>query len=193
LGGTDDGGFTLLDGSQISVPTMSRREGTRYAQSDEYEILEIDYKESPMSMIILMPQEGIFADVEQSLTGESVTQALDNMTIRDIELYLPKFQDENDLTLNQTMQDMGMVELFSPSADLSGIDGREDLFLAHLIHKSFISVDELGTEAAAATGGIISVTSIPITVRINRPFIYFIRDGETGSILFVGRVLDPSG
>lgn len=194
LRGTSNNDFTLLDGSQISVPTMSRRWDTKYAQNSEYEILEIPYQGQPMSMVILVPKEGLFATVEQSLTGESVAQVLDTLAARDVALYLPKFQSEKGLTLNQVLKDMGMVDLFTPyQADLSGIDGTQLLFLAHLIHKSFIAVDELGTEAAAATGGIIELVSMPITVRVDRPFIYLIRDSETGTILFMGRVLDPSG
>jgi len=192
LRGTYDDDFTPLDGEEIRVPTMTRRAGTEYAQNGEYEIIEIPYKERPMSMIILMPKEGAFATVEQSLTRESVAQALDTLTTKEIVLHLPKFQYEKDFMLNRTLEGMGMVDLFTEQADLSGIDGTQSLFLKHLIQKAFISVNELGTEAAAATGGIAEGVSEVTHVWVDRPFIYLIRDSETGSILFMGRVLNPS-
>jgi len=197
LDGTSDRNFNLLDGSQLSVPTMSRHAYTRYANNAEYEVLDIPYRGRPMSMVIFVPKEGTFADVEQSLNGASVTQALETLTTRDVKLYLPKFQYEKDFTLNQTLKDMGITDIFDPDlADLSGMDGTLLLYLAHLIHKAFIEVNELGTEAAAATAGLVSieegVSSPPIIVRVNRPFIYMIRDNETGTVLFAGRVLDPS-
>ena len=89
---------------------------------------------------------------------------------------------------------LGMPVAFGPEADFSGMDGGRSLFIKDVVHKAFVSVDEAGTEAAAATAVIVGVTSIPaepINVEIDRPFIFLIRDIETGTILFVGRVLDP--
>jgi serpin B len=90
---------------------------------------------------------------------------------------------------------MGMPVAFSPSADFSGMNGNHELYITDVVHKAFVSVDEAGTEAAAATAVIVGVTSMPmepVTVNIDRPFIFMIRDIETGSLLFMGRVLNPA-
>jgi len=107
---------------------------------------------------------------------------------------MPKLEFESEFSLAQTLAKMGMPVAFSANADFSGMTGNRDLSIAEVIHKSFVSVDEAGTEAAAATAVIMRVTAIPgmpVDVTIDRPFIFLIRDIETGAILFIGRVLNP--
>jgi len=107
---------------------------------------------------------------------------------------MPKFEFESDMSLVEILSAMGMPVAFSNSADFSGMDGTRSLYIGDVIHKAFVSVDENGTEAAAAIA-VIMVGSAPMdpppNFNIDRPFIFLIRDIETGSILFVGRVLNP--
>ena len=109
---------------------------------------------------------------------------------------MPKFEFDAKLGLANTLASMGMPDAFSGSADFSGMTGERDLFISDVIHQAFVSVDEAGTEAAAATAVIMKLLSAPeppVELTIDRPFVFLIRDIETGAILFVGRVVDPSG
>ncbi|HEY55227.1 MAG TPA: serpin family protein [Dehalococcoidia bacterium] len=108
---------------------------------------------------------------------------------------MPKFEFESEFSLGETLSAMGMPIAFSSAADFSGMTGNRDLFIAKVVHKAFVSVDEAGTEAAAASAVIMELTAMPeppVEVTIDRPFIFLIHDIETGAILFVGRVVDPS-
>jgi serpin B len=107
---------------------------------------------------------------------------------------MPKFEFDSEFSLKNTLADMGMPIAFSEAADLSVMTGTRDLCISEVLHKAFVSVDEAGTEAAAATAVIVGETSVPaepVEVTIDRPFIFLIRDIETGAVLFVGRVLNP--
>ena len=111
-----------------------------------------------------------------------------------LRLMLPSFEFESEFSLAQTLAALGMPITFSDEADFSGIDGSQDLFLQDVLHKAFIAVDEEGTEAAAATAIVVGATSLgeePIEVRFDHPFIFLIRDKETGTILFIGRLVQP--
>jgi serpin B len=117
------------------------------------------------------------------------------MNFREVILSLPKFTFESDFNLNTPLQNMGMVDAFSDDADFSGITGERSLFVSDVIHKGFVAVDEEGTEAAAATAMTFSTTtSISENVKftVDRPFIFLICDRATKTILFIGRVMDPS-
>jgi serpin B len=108
---------------------------------------------------------------------------------------MPKYEFEAEFRLPDALRQLGMVEAFTSQADFSGMTGGRDLFISDVLHKAFVSVDESGTEAAAATAVIMKLTAMPaqpIQVDVNRPFVFLIRDIETGAILFMGRVLDPS-
>jgi serpin B len=110
-------------------------------------------------------------------------------------LAMPKWEVESQFSLPEALKKLGMRDAFTAQADFSGMTGSPDLFISDVLHKAFVSVDEKGTEAAAATAVIMKLTSAPmnpVQVSLDRPFIYLIRDIETGSILFMGRVLDPS-
>ena len=105
---------------------------------------------------------------------------------------MPRFELTSEFSLGETLAQLGMLDAFTGAADFSGMDGTRDLFIGHVAHKAYISVNEEGTEAAAATG-VSMVLSIPAAMTIDHPFIFLIRDIETGTILFMGRVMDPSG
>jgi serpin B len=107
---------------------------------------------------------------------------------------MPRFEFDSEFSLKDTLAGMGMPVAFTDDADLSGMTGNPELFISDVIHKAFVAVDEAGTEAAAATAVIMDLTAVPeppMEVSIDRPFVFLIRDIETGAILFVGRVLNP--
>ena len=108
---------------------------------------------------------------------------------------MPQFEFDSEFSLKDTLAGMGMPIAFSGDADFSGMTGNSELFISDVVHKAFVAVDEAGTEAAAATSVIIKLTAVPeppVEVTIDRPFIFLIRDIETGAILFIGRVMNPA-
>jgi len=166
-----------------------------YAQNELLEILELPYKGEKISMLILLPKEieGL-KSVEENLTVEKLSQWRENLSETQIAVLLPKFTAETKYDLKVNLQNMGMKMPFDTfNADFSGINETEQLYIDQAVHKAFVNVYELGTEAAAATGIEVRATSgPPATFRADHPFIYLIQDNETGNILFVGRVIDPT-
>jgi len=192
---TEDGTFYLLDGGEVIVPMMSQTESLSYAEGDGYQAVELLYDGGELSMVILLPQAGQFDTFEGSLDAQQVDGIIAGLEAGEVALTMPKFEFESDFGLKETLATMGMPVAFSGDADFSGMTGNRDLFIADVIHKAFVSVDEAGTEAAAATAVVMTLTAapeIPVEVTIERPFIFLIRDIETGTILFVGRIVDPS-
>ncbi len=195
---THDGSFYLLDGSELTVPMMSQGEHFKYAEGDGYQAIELRYDGDELSMVILLPESGKFESFEAALDAETVETIIDDMEYQRVELTMPKFEFEASFNLNEALSALGMPIAFSDTqADFSGIsDGPEPLFISDVIHKAFVAVDEEGTEAAAATAVIVGESAMPpepeVEFTADRPFIFLIRDIETGTILFVGRTLDPS-
>jgi serpin B len=147
-------------------------------------------------MIVVMPDPGKFSEFEQTLDQKVFDRILAGLENTDVKLYMPKFHFEYSRDMKDSLAAMGMPAAFDPGqADFSGIYDQKsepnNLFISHIAHKAFVAVDEKGTEAAAATGLIAEMVSMPVTLGIDHPFIFIIRDRQTGSILFVGRVLDP--
>jgi serpin B len=193
---TENDTFTLLDNTQATVPMMSWPEGETigYAEGDGYQAVELPYEGTNMSMLILLPALDRFEEFENTLTAERVSEIVENLENQYVLVKMPKFGFEASLDLSDTLAEMGMPLAFTLQADFSGITPDNSLFISKVVHKAFISVNENGTEAAAATAVVIRVTFAPpppITVSINHPFIFLIRDTNTGTILFLGRVLDP--
>ena len=189
--------FHLLSGDAIDVPMMHQEEPYRFAVGDGYQAIELPYETGDMSMVILLPDEGQFQAFEDSLGPERLEGILGGLTPGIVTLTMPKFTYESAFSLKDVLQGLGMTDAFDPDlADFSGMDGARDLYIGSVLHKAFVAVDEKGTEAAAATAVIMQVTSAPIgepiTITIDRPFIYFLRDMRTGAFLFVGRVMHPS-
>ncbi|AWV90224.1 serpin family protein [Bradymonas sediminis] len=190
---TAAGDFNKLDGSTLSVDLMQQTNYLSYAQMDGFEALELPYDGGDVSMLILLPED--LAAFEQGLDSATLSATIEALENTYTKITLPKFEYTLDLPLAQTLQDMGMTDAFSSSADLSGITGTRDLVISDVVHKAFVAVDEEGTEAAAATaviGGATSVPPEPVDFRVDKPFIFMIRANQTGSLLFVGRVLEPN-
>ncbi len=198
---TDDHPFHLLNGDSVNIPMMTQTADFGYVKKEGYLALELPYRAGNMSMLVLLPDEGMFNEFETALDTDLVRQALEEMEYTYLRLKMPKFKVESQFKLNEVLKDMGMPNAFSGSAaDFSGMDGRKCgddpgcLVISDVFHKAFVSVDEKGTEAAAATAVAMATSSRPEPqpVVIDRPFIFLIRDIDTGAIIFVGRVVDPS-
>jgi len=194
---TKDGPFTLLDGSQVSAPLMSldHLASLGYANGDGWQAVTLPYKGGMTEMVIIVPDEGWFTEFEASLSADRFDEILAGMEPKMVALTMPKFSFTSSYQLKDVLSGMGMPLAFDDEqADLSGIDGRRDLFIRDVVHKAFVAVDEAGTEAAASTAVIIAPTAMlmpDVELTIDRPFFFVIRDVPTDSILFVGRVVDP--
>jgi serpin B len=192
---TVDGAFHLLDGAEVTVPMMMQTESFAYAEGEGYQAVELPYDGNELSMVVLLPEAGQFEAFEASLDAAGVDAIVDDLAYGPVALTMPKFEFESELSLVNTLAEMGMPVAFSAGADFSGMTGDRSLAIAEILHKAFVSVDEEGTEAAAATAVVMKETSAPdepVEVTMDRPFVFLIRDIETGAILFVGRVMDPA-
>ena len=195
--------FYALDGTESRVQTMRQQSNLRYAAGDGYRAVELPYQGGEMAMTILVPDRGRFSDFEESISGSAVMAMLDRLDHEVVRLAMPRFEMESAFSLSDTLRDMGMENAFDESsADFSGMDGRSCqargdicLLISDVLHKAFVSVDEAGAEAAAATADSERITQAftpeetVVELTIDRPFIFFIRDLETGSLLFLGRIV----
>lgn len=183
---TSEQPFALASGEKVPVPLMAQTEHFAYAERDGVQAVELPYAGGRFSMVVVLPRVGAPDAVPEglltALEGESVS------------VCLPRFRIEAGFRLEDTLAAMGMGSAFGRDADFSGMNGRKDLFLSAVAHKAFVAVDEEGTEAAAATAAVQERKGRPgkpVVFRADRPFLFLIRDRETGSILFLGRVSDP--
>lgn len=186
--------FTLVDGSQVPVSMMKQSQRFNYSENDNYQAVEIPYDGQELSMVVLLPKEGYFKSFEENLSSDMVSGILDSLSNHQVILSMPKFKYESGFNLRDSLSAMGMPIAFTDGADFSGMTGSQDLCIDKIIHKAFISVNEAGTEAAAATAVIMQTVSVPsqqVDFNMNRPFIYLIRDNITGAVLFVGSVVNP--
>jgi len=192
---TMDGTFYLNDGSEVTVPMMHQTERFKYAKGNGYQAVELPYDGNELSMIILLPDADTLETFEGSLNAGRFDSILEDLSYEQVSLTLPKFNFESSFSLSKTLAAMGMPDAFSDAADFSEIDGTQDLSISEVLHKAFIDVDEAGTEAAAATAVVISLTAapaMPISLTVDHPFLFAIRDIDTGSIPLLGRVMNPS-
>jgi len=192
---TAGGPFYLLDGGQVSVPMMKQTESFGYTKGKGYQAVELLYDGGELSMVILLPEAGKFEAFEEGLQAQKISDIISSLQSTRVTLTMPQFEFESEFSLKDTLAGMGMRDAFSPGdADFSGMTGNRELYISAVLHKAFVAVDEAGTEAAAATAVIMMRAAIPghpVEVTIDRPFIFLIRDIETGAILFVGRVMNP--
>jgi serpin B len=192
---TSPGPFHRLDGSDATVPLMRQSASYRYTKGDGFQAVELPYDGRELSMLVMLPESGKFKQFEGSLDSVMLQRVVSGLKSMQVDLTMPKFQFEQSMGLKKTLTDMGMRTAFTDAADFSGMDGKKDLRIQDVLHKAFVSVDEEGTEAAAATAVIVGTTSMPVEVaemRMDRPFIFLIRDNATGAVIFMGRVVDPS-
>ncbi|HEY1169246.1 MAG TPA: serpin family protein [Candidatus Limnocylindrales bacterium] len=192
---TKNAPFTRSDGSEISVPTMTLdMTEARYASGSGWQAVEIPYVGGSLAMTIVVPDD--LAAFEGGLDAARFAQVTTALQTANVNLTLPRFSIETKTDLASALSGMGMPLAFDPDrADFSGITTQEKLFISAVIHQANISVDEKGTEASAATAVVMVASLVPahsVTLNVNRPFLYAVRDTSTGAILFLGRVVDPS-
>jgi serpin B len=184
--------FTTASGARVDVPTMQETGYFRYARAGAAQAIELAYSGGVIAMLIVVPDAGAFADVERALNLDQVAAAL---APRMVGLALPKFRVESMFRLREPLRELGLVEAFTGMADFSAISREPGFAFADVLHKTYVDVDEHGTEAAAVTMPLLEGSAPPrdiLELRVDRPFLFAIRDVPTGTILFVGRVEDPS-
>lgn len=194
---TQDGDFHTLEGGTVTVPMMSydAAQQFRYLEGDNFQAVELPYVGNKVSMVVLVPDQAAFETFEEELDLEQLKTILDGMQGNAVNLTFPKFEFESELSLAPVLAEMGMPAAMSAEADFSGMTGTKDLFISDVFHKAFVSVDEEGTEAAAATAVVMTesaMPSSPVELKVDRPFFFLIRDEDTGTPLFFGRVLNPA-
>jgi serine protease inhibitor len=193
---TKDEPFKLTKDKQVTVPMMHIKDKFKYWADDRLQVLELSYKGEELSMVILLPVkvDGL-GEMEKSLTRENLEKWFKGLRKQEVMVTLPKFKMTTKFELADYLKKMGMPDAFRlPLADFSGITGQKDLYISNVIHKAFVVVDEEGTEAAAATGVTMRLTSAPAEPKVFRadhPFIFIIKDNRSKSILFIGRLMNP--
>ena len=193
---TEDGSFTLLDGSSKTVPFMHGNFTLSALVSDKIQAIRLPYEGGTNAMAAIMPLEN-FAEFEAQLTAADLEQLLNSLQSSSamVDLSMPKFQAESRFGLGEILAGLGMPDAFdAQKADFSGMTGKPDLMISSVLHQATIDVNEEGTEAAAATAVAMSLTSMPgqsYTIRLDKPFIYVIYETTTNTITFMGRVVNP--
>ena len=189
--------FTLADGTKVKTPMMSQVESLSYAEEEGLQAIEKQYAGGEVSMVVLLPRkvDGLPA-LEKQLDAATVNRLVKAMRLRQVRVLLPKVEMTSSFELNKALTAMGMPDAFDARrADFSGMNGRRDLFISKVIHQAFVAVDEKGTEAAAATAvvmeGKAAFGDAPVPFHADHPFLFLLRHRFTGTILFIGRVLDP--
>jgi serpin B len=192
--------FTRVDGTAVNVPTMARDAlPVRLDSTDRYDAVELPYVGDRIALAIIAPKQGSFGAFEDAMTAPVLGEIVQAMQPAVIDLRLPRFEIRGSAESYRPMLEaMGMRAAFDPSAaDFSriAVDTRDPLYVADVVHEATIDVDERGTEASAATGTTLSAT-IALkggqAISIDRPFLFALRDRESQTVLFLGRVLDPT-
>lgn len=192
-GATRDGDFHAAGGGTVTKQMMTVTDHLGYARGNGYQVVELPYDGGELSMVALVPDRGGFDAFEAGLDGAGLAEMLEAVEYQQVSLTMPKFKLESEFGLADVLSEMGMPVAFTDAADFSGMTGGRDLAISDVIHKSFVEVDEAGTEAAAATAVIMRLTAMPaepVQLVIDRSFVFVIRDIETGTVLFVGRVVE---
>ena len=187
--------FTKEDKSVVQSPTMTIEKPFNYYSNTTFKLLEMPYGSGKYSMLIFLPESGKKTnDIISLLNSENLEDWLPKMTEQKKEVFLPKFEFKFDNSLVDELSALGMTDAFNNAkANLSGISDAAKLVISEVMHKTYIKVDERGTEAAAVTGITVGVTSIgpDNSFRADHPFIFAIREKDTQAILFIGKVMNP--
>ncbi len=194
---TRDEPFTLPSGRRTSVATMNQEAHGRYAEGEDFQVLELLYKGRDVSMVIFLPKkaDGLPA-FEKSLTGDRLSKCLSGLRDREVIVSLPRFRIAGASRLGEILVSLGMTDAFNPkAADFSAMGGPVPIWIAAVLHRAFVDVTEEGTEAAAATAVIMKAEAKedqpPPVFRADHPFLFLIRDTKSGTVLFMGRVMNP--
>ena len=192
-GGTFPGPFARADGRTVDVPMMSVMDQFGYAAGDGWRAVELPYVGGKLAMLVLVPAD--LATFEAALDDPALAAIAGAIEPREVNLRLPKFGTRSQLQLGALLATLGMPTAFTDSADFSGMTTEDQLLIDAVVHQADIDVDEQGTEASAATAVMMRAASLPIDVvdvTVDRPFLFALRDLETGAVVFLGRITDPS-
>jgi len=190
--------FHISGSKTVEAPLMHQTKEFGYSENDDLQVLELPYADNDLSMMVLLPRnaDGLAA-LEAKLTAQNLTAWTGKLPRPKVEVFLPKFKMASQFSLNDRLAALGMVDAFGDKADFSGMNGKRDLYISAVIHKAFVDVNEEGTEAAAATAVVMRAMAMrveqpPPVFRADHPFLFLIREQQTGSILFMGRMADPT-
>ncbi|MBI3410552.1 MAG: serpin family protein [Planctomycetes bacterium] len=182
--------------TKVNVATMHGSIHTRFFKGDGFSALELPYEQNDLSMVLFLPEKNDgLAAFEKKMTAATLKEWLAKLSNHQVTVSLPKFKLSAEFQLNQALAALGMKDAFTDKADFSGMTSRDKLSISAVVHKAFIDVNEAGTEAAAATAVVMRLSSAianSATFNADHPFVYLIRDNRTGSVLFMGRVVNPS-
>jgi serpin B len=191
--------FHLTAEKKLQAPLMYLESKFRYSETPSLQVLELPYAGDDLSMLVLLPRklDGLGA-LEDKLNAETLTAWTQGLRLVKARAWLPQFKTTAEFSLEQTLTALGMRDAFGEKSDFSGMNGLKNLFISDVVHKAFVEVNEAGTEAAAATGVAMAARSMPrpepqpVEFRADHPFLFIIRDNKTGSVLFLGRIVDPT-
>jgi serpin B len=181
------------EGGDVDVPFMHIKEDFGYHAAEGLQVLEMLYRGGDLSMVVLLPERGL-VDLESRLTLAALEGWIAELHEREVRVALPRFRFTKATNPQAALEALGMRDAFTMAADLSGMDGTQDLYIQTIRHKAFVQVNEEGTEAAAATGVAVGLKALPEPApvfRADRPFLFLIRQRSSGAILFMGRVMQP--
>ena len=191
--------FYVSPDKRVMAPTMNQTHNFRYAEFPDLQVLELPYVGGDLSMLVLLPRGADELEkLEAELTAEKLAAWTTNLQDQKVRVLLPQLKMTSEFALAKTLENMGMPDAFNfERADFSGMDGRKDLFISAVAHKAFVEVNEQGAEAAAATAVTMTKEAAVVQVGVplfdaDHPFLFLIRDNRNGSILFLGRVSDPT-
>jgi serpin B len=191
---TADGLFTLIDGKQVTTPLMYLRAPLDFIEEEDYQAVRLPYVDQKVEMWVILPADGRFKAVQDKLSSDFIDAIRQQAGMDDVALTLPRFKFESALSLNDLLIKMGLTSAFCPDGNFNGISEGGGLCIGQAVHKATITVNEEGTEATAAT-----LIAFPVSIMkevkmtVDRPFIYVIMARDSGLILFLGQVLNPTG
>jgi serine protease inhibitor len=197
---TENDTFNLVSGSQVQTPTMHNLSGYGYMVSDGFQVLDIPYAGGRFSMDVILPDQGSSASaLNVNQLPANLTTWFGGLQYQQVDVSLPKFDIDTHFELGPQLQNLGMTDAFGSSADFSGITNPAALYISNVFHEATISVDENGTVAAAATA--VGMTALDaraptnmsfVIFDANHPFLFVIRDDQSGAVLFMGQEMDPT-
>ncbi len=196
---TKDDNFYVTPDNPVTCKMMNQKNKLEYYQTDNYQVIELPYGSGDFQMLVILPSSG--SDINSLINQMDETywnNLFSNMDSTEVNLWLPKFKVEYSITLNDALKALGMTSAFDPAvADFSRIRKEKDLYISRVLHKTYVKVDEEGTEAAAVTAVEVGITAVfpgnkDINMKVDHPFIFAIRESTSGAILFIGKVVNPN-
>jgi serpin B len=184
---TNNGAFNTANGA-VNAKMMSATATFKYADTPDAQVLEMPYSSGDMAMVVVLPKGAMQYD------ASSLPRWTEKLAPQQVAVVFPRFETSSKLRLNEPLKAMGMPSAFDERADFSGMDGTRSLSISDVFHQGFVKVNEKGTEASAATAVVMTERAMPQATRFvaDKPFLFFIRDTKSGSVLFMGRIVDPT-